>query len=436
MRYFFVVSSYKFTSIFAFIMIQKKHFSLASITLYSLMLMAFCIPLHKKMFVPCAIVSFILVLIQFNKKQVVERLRSFKFLYTLIIYYCIVAMGLLWTENIPEGLFDLEIKLSFILFPVYFFIFPLNPDKSIQSRVIFSYLSGVGLSVLICLVNAGINYIEQPVFYYTFAASSFSILHHPTYFAMYINFAIVILLIWQRQHKIKSIPAVLACIVLLGTNWLLMSRAGLLTSILIVFTYWLTLFFERKYKGAIIMLMLLVISSLAVYNFSSYAKFRMSTIIPFIQDLVSKKPKDETTTTTTDSRMITWKAAISVISKNPLLGAGTGDVHSELNKYYQQTYNEAALEKNLNAHNQFLQSWVATGIFGFLSILLILYVGIAKALKKQDYLVFFFFLVSMITMMTESIFETQSGVVFFAFFSALFLATREQTAAILSDKKQ
>jgi hypothetical protein len=65
------------------------------------------------------------------------------------------------------------------------------------------------------------------------------------------------------------------------------------------------------------------------------------------------------------------------------------------------------------------------GIAGlFILVLLFLLPGIA-AWKKQDFLYLSLLLLVAVNMLTESMFETQSGVVFFAFFNALLFRTRE-----------
>lgn len=398
----------------------QNFFKRQSLPVTSLMLIAFCIPLYKKLMVPLILLSAVIILLNYKPGTFKANLRSNKVLFLPVLYYIMVAISLLWTDNMEEGLFDLEVKLSFIAFPLLFLFLPGGLQENDKNKILKSFVWGVTAGVIICLVHATIAYIREPVIYYTFIYSRLSVIHHPTYFAMYINFAIVVLLVWQRQHKIPSLPSIILTMILLLFSWLLMSRSGLITSGVIILYYWGSLFFERKFKGAVIMLIAGIILVFTLLQTSRYTKTRLTSIIPIVSTLIQTSD-DVTSESSKDSRIITWEAAIHSIREHPVLGAGTGDVHSALNDYYEANNHHIELERELNAHNQFLQSWVAIGIAGFIIVLLMFLFGIRNSVNVSKLIVTGFFIILALTMFIESIYETQSGVVFFCFFLCFFL---------------
>jgi len=391
--------------------------------IYSLMLLAFLMPLHKKFIVPAFILFAFFLLFRFSFSRFFQNIKHKPALLLPILFFCLSALSLIWTENMDDGLFDLEVKLSFLLLPVLFLMMPFATDEKNTEKILKSYVVGVFVGIIICLIWATFQYIKQPVIYYTFVSSRLSIFHHPTYFAMYINLALIILLFYQRTHKMHYIPAYAGAVILLSFNWLLMSRSGLLTAVFIVLFYWISLFFEKKFKTAIIILLVFVSSVFTMAHFSNYAIKRLSTVMPFINDLFDNDSSQHAETGT-DSRLVTWSAAIHAIKQHPFIGVGPGDVHDILNTYYEEQGHSVALKLEFNAHNQFLQSWVAKGIGGFLLVFGMIVYGFARNRKELTIIVAGFFAILSITMLIESIFETQSGVVFFCFFTSFFYSIK------------
>jgi O-antigen ligase len=403
---------------------QNIHFSRKNLPHYAMMLFAFAVPLHKKAIVPLGFVLLLILLYNFRFTEFQNRFKQNKLLLLSIAYYAIFVLGLLWTENMSEGIFDLEVKLSFLAFPLIFYLYPVQQDKKHHEFILKSFVAGTFVGMLICLVQATFAFIKLPVVYYTFLYSHLSVLHHPTYFAMFLNLSLVILLVWQRQQRIANIPAILLSVVIIFFNWLLMSRSGIVTTIFILFLYWISLFFEKKFKGAVIILLILITGGLIAVNTSKYTMRRINTMGNFFRELAGKKQEGKTTAT--DSRFITWSAAIDYIKTKPLMGAGTGDVHDALDDYYRKHHLETALDKSLNAHNQFLQTWVAVGIGGLLLLLAMFTAGLICSRKNRDLIGAGFFVICFLTMLIESTLETQSGVVFFSFFYALFITYRSK----------
>ena len=76
-------------------------------------------------------------------------------------------------------------------------------------------------------------------------------------------------------------------------------------------------------------------------------------------------------------------------------------------------------KKNFNAHNQFLQVLIDHGLIGFLILLFYSFFMIYSSIVKKKFIFTIFLCVIVLNFLTESILETQSGVIFFAFFNTI-----------------
>jgi O-antigen ligase len=97
-----------------------------------------------------------------------------------------------------------------------------------------------------------------------------------------------------------------------------------------------------------------------------------------------------------------------------MLGHGTGDVRDVLVEKYTEHNLISALEHQYNAHNQFFQILISSGIIGLLLFLLSTYFG-----AKSNPLLLQFIVITFIFMSVESILENQAGTIFFGLFFSL-----------------
>jgi len=103
---------------------------------------------------------------------------------------------------------------------------------------------------------------------------------------------------------------------------------------------------------------------------------------------------------------------------------GTGDVEDALVKKYQEKGISMAAEQRLNAHNQYIQTYLAIGLPGFLILALMLFLPAWQAFRRYNLVYFLFLSIMAFNFIFESMLEAQSGVVFYAFFNVFLFATK------------
>ncbi|MBW6489650.1 MAG: O-antigen ligase family protein [Lentimicrobium sp.] len=121
-----------------------------------------------------------------------------------------------------------------------------------------------------------------------------------------------------------------------------------------------------------------------------------------------------------------WKASVHIIKNNLLIGVGTGDLNEAFDQAYVDLDSKLDDSFRKRSHNQFLAITIAFGIFGFLwFVFTLIYPGI-KVGKFNDYFYVVFFIIIILSMLTEDTLETQAGATLFAFFNALLLFGRSR----------
>ena len=131
------------------------------------------------------------------------------------------------------------------------------------------------------------------------------------------------------------------------------------------------------------------------------------------EKLNAKTESGEQITDSVSQRNFLYGSLPFLLLESPVIGFGVGDVRDEI----ENLYNEQGVDfgRYLNAHNQFLQTAVATGFTG-LFILLFVFLCFAFNWWRKDCLMLLSVLcVFGMFMMTESVLERQAGTHFMAF---------------------
>jgi O-antigen ligase len=130
-----------------------------------------------------------------------------------------------------------------------------------------------------------------------------------------------------------------------------------------------------------------------------------------------------------DNRIPIWKSAIKTIKHNIVFGVGPGDASKELLKEYKNAgYTEMCYD-NLNAHNQYLEVLLGTGLIGFLIFITILSYMVYLLILKRNLLFGVYILIILIFFLFESVLNRIAGVTFFSLFTFLLLYLEDNNTA-------
>lgn len=350
-----------------------------------------------------------------SKQEAAARLTWKKPLFWLLVFFAMHVAGVLYSTDTSAGWLDVSMKLSLLIFPVYFAF-----SKRHDFRLLMNYFAIIGtLSALICIIAVVIKvvfYNHNPLK----SESEFSLFMHRSYQAIYwvIGFLWCIFQVLESK-KYRLTYLLLGGILALGC-FLTFSKAGILALLISCVVLFFLLIFKYKMYRVALFSFLSGIVLLFVINFITpkpLARFQAMTSQLFSSDAPESNSSDSN-----NARILMWETSLEVIAENPILGVGTGDVTKALNDRNSEKHLDAYVEANMNSHNQFLNSGAALGIVGILLMLVIMVTSLLS-IKIQGgfkWVVLLIICSIYIFLLTESGLERQAGVVIFSFFICLF----------------
>jgi O-antigen ligase len=347
--------------------------------------------------------------------------------YFSLAFYAVLALGMLHTSDVDTGQFDLEVKLSFFLLPIIFMFYRKTNFKDLKNVIVVLSVSCI-IASFICLGSSIYWYMTFRPWPDFFFGSRYSVLVHLGYFAIYLNTVIVgglWLLFWKKEALAKwlriflwiAIPYLI--IVLVQTS----SKMGLITMFMLFLLMGIAWILKtKKYKIGIVLLVGNVLLILGVRQFAPVTWLRFETAIA--QTFKSKIDKDASDSTTI--RKIAWKTSGELIAENFWVGVGTGDVRFDMVRKYEEHGYTAAMRKNINAHNQYLQTFVSLGLIGISLLVIVMLYPLWVGVRTRNLPLIVLAVIILLGAATESLFEVQGGVVFFNIFVPFMLWNQRQ----------
>jgi len=326
---------------------------------------------------------------------------------------------MLYTEHPDDGWTEIGIKSSYLLFPILAFMSPVfskTQKEKIMLWFVYGCLAfiplaiGYGLYRSITLNDFGyLSYQELGIYF------------HPSYAATYQALALFILIqhasLKQFLFNKKWLHYSALFLVVLFIS-MLASKAGLIAVLMsIAAGVWIFIKNKQPKILAFGIATLLAIFSLATFKYLPGAGARLDSAVNDVEGPQTNNniaAEKTVAYSSTALRLVTWSASWQLIKSNPL-GVGTGDTTPELVKQYNAMGETYAAEKNLNAHNQFLQMGAEHGWPAVFMIIGLLLIATYRSFQSKQWI--FVLLLSLIgmNMLFESFLEVQAGIVFFGF---------------------
>lgn len=380
--------------------------------------MAFMIPLFPNLY---GLMIMIMVLEQLIRRRFssVRMLRS-KLSWRnpaiwLLLFYLMHFVSFIYSENMSFAWMDVGMKASFIVFPVIFFFFQPRINWKVTIAL---FLLGVFTSISINLILSFNKYLETDVHHYLFG-ERLSHFMHRGYWSIFLTIAYVLIFEQILRNPLRRFYNYFGLLVVLIVVFMSASKISILL-LLLVSVYYLFFVFKRmNHKGFMAVILVTLIGSIfLVVKFTPQLSSRIYRATESV--FVPVEEMDKVNIESTTARIFMWDTAIDLIRDNFWLGVGSGDVKDELQALnYQKGYIGVA-EKNLNSHNQFLNTHVAIGFFGVVFLFLSYFFAFSFSKRPnrsiQNWIVFILFMAAL----PEAFLETQAGIVPCAFILVLF----------------
>ncbi|MEO6831780.1 MAG: O-antigen ligase family protein [Chitinophagaceae bacterium] len=353
-------------------------------------------------------------------------------------FFFLNAASYFWSVDKDRSVFDTVSKLVLVLFPVV-----LGAGANICAKrleqILVAFILTITATGIFSLVNAALRWQvdghTSHFFYHDLVAGQAA---NAVYTGWYAFTALSAILLGNWNYYFKGYWQVLkwACAALLMVFLVLLSSRLLLVVfiLLVIPAHLYKLIIHSKRPWVKIVLIIATASSLvAAFSLTGNpiekryrAVMNRNIHIAFLPEYRDTIPHFNNLTL----RLFVWRCGIDNIKEHNLWlkGCGNGDTHTIQNEkfaalglneeYQKKSYN---IIQGINLHNMYMEAFVSLGIPGLLLIIAIVFLPFFY-LKKSSQISFFaaFHIVSLLFMMQESALQTQSGIIFWAFFSCLF----------------
>lgn len=340
--------------------------------------------------------------------------------------FLVYAVSLIYSYNINIALMLLLRVSPFLVFAI---IFGLLSKRLLNHKTVQTSFMIFVMSIFIKLVYIKItlfNYFEnKPVTSWRYRQEFESLTDiHGTYFSLWIGFA-VLFLVNQTVFLLEN------------KKFLLVLTSGIITA---YFFYWLlTLEARLPLISTIflcIVLVIIKIKSIKIFVITSVA---FSAIIALTL-AVNPNPLNKTkemleynfslpkgdynynfeSVSSQQIRNGIYFCSYILIKDSWLIGYGVGDVDKELQRCYKENLESNVFQMfSYNSHNQYLQVWLASGIFGLILFVCSLMYLLYMAVKRHSPLLLVLLLFVFVCMLTENIFSRHDGVLVYTFFCSM-----------------
>lgn len=348
-----------------------------------------------------------------------KSMKALKWIAPLFLFFAVLMLSLFYSDDYVYGLKLIERKLSLILFPI--FIATLPPDQSSIKKSLYAFVLSCLAACLVSHTSVVYKLIENGdewlnIFNKNYSYQNLTALSglHSSYFGLYLIFASGILIIHITKHKTYRIPALLLLTYFLFFTFHLSARTPILTMYILISAS--SIFYQYKkgkfWKGVGLFFLINIIMVSLLYNVR-VTRYRFQQVFGFTYH-------NGTTANDGEHKLNLWKAAWEA-NNSFLFGEGIGDSKNAILNKLEEKNLLKEHKKQLNAHNQYLETYVSNGMVGLLLLLLLYFALLRYFIRNKNPYGIILILAFMFCSFTESMLERNKGIVFISYFSMLLL---------------
>jgi len=407
-------------------MIQNKYNILKGLTLACIVIATFFLPLKTSLSNVGLIGLVITTLLSFgfNGFQKKGKL-GFFLLFSPMVFFLPLLLGWIYSPIQSDAFNELSKYVFLGLTPLFLF------RKDISTHQFRTYAS-IGMvvgAVLSCLILISINlynYSQTDFPIHWLLNNDFTGLDflkpfsgmHTIYMGVYYTMAIAILLFGDL--KANMLLRFFAFTILVLGIVFVASRISYLIMALLIGLY---LIHNLSFKIFSLIATITIITAVLSFSFIEQTYIYKKTVEGTQWDLQENIGTYNTDTSfKVDSRYSRWKVAVEAIKEKPIFGYGGGTENEVLLKKYKAYDMQNSMNKEYNAHNQFLGFFLRFGVVGVLLMFVYFFRNGITAFRYQNLLFLSFLTILFWSFMVENILDRNMGINFVALFGTLFYA--------------
>ena len=355
-----------------------------------------------------------------------------------IFFFVLHLLTYFYSENLDTFGGHIEKKLALLGYPLILASSTALSGKQVNF-LLQTFVLTMLLAMLICLGVATNTYFESyqiDVFFYHELSEVIGL--NAIYMATYISFATFVTLYfsitsWKNLKPIFRFGSIFLILFQIIFIFLLSSKTILISFPILINIFLLMYFLVQKSYRFVFLILALNILLISLFSFFEYPRERFKKVLGTDLQVVTKEKvtyEENNQLTGVSIRLLMWRFALESLSeKNAwLIGLGIADAQDALNEKIAAanlyTGNPEFGDTGYigyNCHNQYVEFLLLLGVVGLVYYLIYLGILLDFAWRYKNYIFLFFASLVIIICFTESFLETNKGVVFFNFFTGLFI---------------
>lgn len=345
-------------------------------------------------------------------------------------------LGMAYTSNVHDGFSLVERSAITLIIPVIILL--VTPTKKQVNIILYFFVTVCLLVCFYCVLYSFYRIYQAGSFinaekisdrpYYFFInneLTSKAMRISPIYLGLYINFCIAFLLVKVFMQKESWKGNFILLIVFHFFQALIFS----LSAVLALFALWMIVLFKLASDKTVVQRMSILFTFFVVIGICFLGIYSIKPL----HDRIFVKPEYHFENAHVSYwsgvtlRLGVWECAAEAVAEAPIIGHGTGDADDVMVAKYKERRFLLAEYMQLNAHNQYMQSYLMHGIIGIAVIFSVLLFPFYFAVKEGNWLLIMFLVILFLGFLTEVLFDVQKGLVFFSvFFPILYLPHTEK----------
>jgi len=338
--------------------------------------------------------------------------------------YIIFIIGLIYTADIKESFSTFEAKSAIFFFPLIFGTTTLL-HRSLLDKITIHFLIATTIANIAGLIYGAVNYFQiQDINLLTGKNILFFPGFRPFLMGLFCLTAIIVSFNKLKEKPIRMRSLLYAAIIILSITVLLLSTRTIILCWLGIIIYY-TIVLSESSRQKLTMLTISVIVLFISFLSIPLAKDQWNELFDttpgsnIVLDQDSSLGKDWGGKAL---RIAIWKCSADILKDHWLLGVGTGDVQDSLQQAYEdRKFYFASRYNRYNAHNEYIQISLATGLPGLIILLSCILYPIWNYKRKFTSSVYLLFLLLFsFICFSESLLEANKGVIWYSFFNSIF----------------
>ena len=412
--------------------LKNYSFKKEDILTLSLMIVAFSIPFGEPYIKKSLYVSFALWIVLFGFKNIIELLKTNKFIqvYTLLILFYFIS--LLWSENVYEGWRYIRQILVYGYIPILIIVTSI--DKRTVPLLIASF-------IIAMFINEIISYL---IYFDLYQTAYSKIYKYPVGFINHIPYSVLvaftaILILFQSKNiENKYIKILYILFFITMTTNLVISggRTGYVayfgTLLIMSFTY-----YKVNLKNFFTVLVFPIVIFAIAYQLNSDVQKRIEASLSDVGQI----NQDEDYNSSFGNRLASFPISYYILQNNNIfIGAGVGDLVAEKDSAIKENNLESTMSVALrhnHLHNFYADTVVNIGIIGLLLLFALFYTlwMIKSKNKEHVFMQQLIVIVMFISCWADRMLHTKETIVFFALFASVIIIQNKEKLNILQTKR-